>query len=93
MNFFKRFGQCILPMLIAIDLMACTIWLSVLYPLGLANRPTGRELISGYVGEASANGMRWGICAAAVIDWCACKLGDEPGHCARTYALWRKLET
>lgn len=65
----RRLGHCIMPLLTAFDLLACTIWLSLLYPIGLADRPTGRQLISGYVGKAAANGTRWGLRAAAVIDW------------------------
>jgi hypothetical protein len=66
--------------LIAFDVVACTVWLAPLYVFKLAERPTGRQLISGYVGRARANGHRWAIPAAAVIDTL---LGD--GHCHGVY--------
>lgn len=88
----RRFGHCILPLLRSVDLLACTIWLSVLYPFGLADRPTGRETISSYVGKAQFNGMAWGRRMARVIDWCALQLGDEPDHCLRAYLFYRPLE-
>lgn len=45
-----------LALLKAIDILACAVWLGVLYPFGLAARPTGRQMISSYVGEAAAGG-------------------------------------
>lgn len=79
-------------MLRALDILGCTIWLSLLYPFGLADRPTGRQLVSGYVGKAAFNGAPWGHRAAAVIDWSASRLGDGPDHCLRAYLFWRVLE-
>jgi hypothetical protein len=88
----RRLGQCVMPMLIALDLLACTTWLTLLYPMGLADRPTGRELISGYVGRAALNGHPWGKRMARLIDQVALWLGDEPDHCARIYQFYHRLE-
>lgn len=88
----RRIGHCILPLLTALDLLLCTIWLSLLYPFGLADRPTGRQLVSGYVGKAAFHGQPWGIRMARWIDWAAARLGDGPNHCLRAYAFWKRLE-
>ncbi len=91
-GFLTRCGHCILPLLRAIDILACTVWLSLLYPFGLADRPTGRQLISGYVGKAAFHGAPWAIHAARILDWGALKLGDGPDHCLRAYLFWKRLE-
>jgi len=91
-RFLTRLLHCALALLTAIDLLACTIWLCTLYPFGLADRPTGRQLISGYVGKAAYNGTLWGLRMAAVIDWIFFKLGDGPEHCRRSYLFWRRIE-
>ena len=88
----RRAGHCVLPLLRAIDLLACTVWLSLLYPFGLADRPTGRETISAYVGRAAFNGTRWGRRTARMIDWAALRLGDGPGHCFRAYLFYGRLD-
>jgi hypothetical protein len=87
-----KFGFCALALSRALDVLACAVWLSVLYPFGLADRPTGRETISAYVGTAAANGMRWGVRMARAIDWLAERLGDKPDHCARAYEFYGRLE-
>ena len=76
----------------AFDILACTLWLAPLYVFRLADRPSGRMMISSYVGQAAFNGMRWGRRAAAVIDWLACRLGDEPYHCHRAFIRYRDLD-
>lgn len=76
----------------ALDIVGCTGWLGTLYPFGLADRPTGRRMISSYVGMAAANGHRWALLAAAVIDWGAMRLGDRPDHCARAFRHYRGLD-
>lgn len=88
----RRAGHCILPLLRSLDILACTIWLSCLYPFRLAARPSGREMISSYVGEAQFNGHRWAKRAAAVIDWCAMRLGDKPDHCLRAFHHYQFLD-
>jgi len=76
----------------ALDILACTIWLAPLYVVGLADRPSGRQMISSYIGKAEANGRYWGIAAADVIDALAECFGDRPGHCARAYRHYRGLD-
>ena len=49
-------------------------------------------MISSYLGEAQFNGHRWAIRAAAVIDWCACRLGDRPDHCLRAFHYYQFLD-
>lgn len=88
----KRLGQSILAVLIAVDILACAVWLALLYPLRLADRPTGREMISSYVGEAAHNGRAWAKYAAAVIDTVACWLGDSPNHCYRAFKFYQYLD-
>lgn len=88
----RRMGECILPLLRAFDILCCTIWLASLYPFGLASRPSGREMISSYIGEAQHNGHRWAARAAAVIDWIAMKLGDRSDHCLRAFRRYQFLD-
>jgi hypothetical protein len=88
-----RVGHSIVALLRALDLLVCTIWLSCLYPFGLADKPTGRHMISSYVGKAAHNGHSWGKRAARVIDWGAMRLGDAPEHCHRAYLFYSRLET
>lgn len=90
--FVTRLGHSAVALLRALDLLACTIWLAVLYPFGLSDRPTGRMMISSYVGKAAANGMPWGIRAAKVIDRLAILVGDDVGHCDRAYRFYARLE-
>jgi hypothetical protein len=85
----RRLRESTWALLIALDILACTIWLAPLYVLGLASKPSGRRLISSYVGHAASNGHRWAKRAAAVIDWLAKDLGAGPDHC---YRSWKKYE-
>ncbi|MXO73589.1 hypothetical protein [Alteraurantiacibacter buctensis] len=80
-----RLATSAMALLIALDVLLCTLWLIPLYVAGLASRPTGRQLISGYVGKARLNGHRWARVAGAVIDWIFARLGDGPAHCTRVY--------
>lgn len=69
--FLRRLGHVCHAFLILIDIALCYVWLAVLYLIGgtrLAARPTGRQMISVYVGRASINGRRWARIAAKVID-------------------------
>lgn len=75
-----------------LDIIACFLWLAPLYIVGLADRPTGRQTISGYVGKAAFNGHRWGKRAAAVIDWLAIQVGDGPDHCHRAYLFYLPVD-
>lgn len=71
-----RLGHVLRALLILFDIVLCFCWLAPLYLVGLADRPTGRQLISAYVGRAMLNGHRWARIAAAVIDRLLGK-----GHC------------
>lgn len=88
----SRAAASFLALLRALDILACTLWLAPLYLLGLADKPSGRQMISSYIGKAAANGHRWAIRAAMVIDWCAVRLGDRPAHCWRAYQHYRGLD-
>lgn len=82
----RRFGEALLALLRALDILLCALWLCPLYIVGLADRPTGRLMISTYVGKALANGHRWAVWAAWAIDHLAMMVGDQPNHCARSWA-------
>jgi len=85
MNFFLRIRQSIFALLVTLTIALCTIWQGVLYPFGLASKPSGRRMTSSFVGEAAFNGHRWGIVLAAVIDRAFLLLGDKPQHCHRAF--------
>lgn len=91
-RFLARWRHSARALLRAIDILACAIWLGALYPFGLASRPSGREMISSYVGEAAFNGHRWGRIAAAAIDRLFEWLGEGPGHCQRVFIKYRYLD-
>lgn len=87
-----RVGHCVLPCLMALDIFLTALWLSLLYPFGLARRPTGREMLSTYIGEALYNGMPWAVRMARVVDWAAMKLGDGPDHCLKSYDMYNLMD-
>lgn len=67
----RRIGHVIQALLILIDIAVCYVWIASLYLIGgekWAGKPTGRQMISAYVGRASLNGHRWARIAAKVID-------------------------
>lgn len=74
------------------DIDWCTNWLVPLYIVALADRPSGRQMISSYVGKAAFNGHYWAIAVEHVIDSAAELLGDRPGHCLRAYLHYRGLD-
>lgn len=88
----QRLGIALFALLRALDILACTLWLAPLYVLALADRPSGRQMISSYVGKAASNGHRWGQIAARLIDRVAMLLGDRPDHCLRAYRHYRGLD-
>lgn len=90
--FLARCGASALALLKAIDILACAVWLGALYPFGLSARPTGRQMISSYVGEAAAGGMAWARRAAWAIDRVAMLLGDAPDHCGRAFRRYQFLD-
>lgn len=67
-------------LLIALDVLACAVWMGLLYPFRLCDRPNGRQTISGYVGKSALYGHKWAARAERVID---ALLGA--GHCLRAY--------
>lgn len=66
--FIRRLGHVIQALLIVVDIVVCWAWIAPLYLFDLADRPTGRQMISCYVGRAAINGHRWARIAAKVID-------------------------
>lgn len=74
------------------DIVACYLWLSPLHLLGLADCPTGRQLISAYVGKGAYNGRPWAIRFARIIDWLAYKVGEGEQHCKRAYEFYLPVD-
>lgn len=79
-----------IAMLRSLDILGCTMWLGPLYVIGLADRPTGRRMISSYIGFAAVNGHYWAIALEGMIDAGARLFGDRPGHCLRAYLHYRE---
>jgi len=75
-GFMRRIGHVLRAGIILADIALCFCWLAPLYLIGLADQPSGHQMISGYVGRAKLNGHRWARIAAAVIDRLLGK-----GHC------------
>ena len=88
----NRIKQSFKAILIAIDILLCTLWLAPLYVFNLASRPSGRQMISSYVGQAAHYGYRWAKPVEAVIDWAAVKLGDKDRHCYRAFRHYERLD-
>lgn len=80
-----RLRASVLALLRALDILACTIWLAPLYVVGLADRPSGRQMISSYVGKAMVNGHRWAFFVGGVIDWVFLPIDGRPDHCIRAF--------
>lgn len=85
MSIFARCLRSIFALLVSLDIVFCTLWQGVLYPFGLASEPSGRRLVSTFIGEAAFNGHRWGIVLAAIVDRVFLLLGDRPEHCHRAF--------
>lgn len=79
----RRLLQVLGALLMVIDIIACFLWLAVLYPFGLSARPNGHQMISAYVGRAAINGRVWARRVEGVIDWIFETLGNGPDHCRR----------
>lgn len=92
MTFLARIWRSIFAVMVSLDILLCTVWQGVLYPFGLASKPSGRRLVSSFVGEAAFNGHRWAIRLAAVIDRLFLALGDKPEHCLRAYINYGSLD-
>lgn len=84
-RFLVRLRQSAFAVLVTLTIALCTIWQGVLYPFGLASKPSGRRMTSSFVGEAAYNGHHWGRVVAAIIDRVFLLLGDKPDHCRRAY--------
>lgn len=91
-SFKERLGVAGLALLRAVNILLCTLWLVPLYVVGLADKPSGRKMISSYVGKAAANGHYWARVAAEVIDGVFEALGDKPDHCRRAYLHYKGLD-
>lgn len=87
-----RAKAALLALARARDIDWCTNWLAPLHLVGLADRPSGRQMISSYVGKAAANGHRWARIAAFLIDMGAVALGDTPEHCERAWRHYQGLD-
>ena len=90
--FIQRILESLLAILIAMNILVCTIWQSVLYPFGLASRPSGRRMISSFVGEAQFNKRRWGMVLGPVIDRLFLAIGTGPNHCVNSYLRYGHLD-
>jgi hypothetical protein len=87
-----RAKVAIIALLRARDIDWCTNWLVPLFLVKLADKPSGRQMISSYIGKAATNGHYWAQAAAEVIDGVAEALGDRPGHCERAYRHYKGLD-
>lgn len=76
----------------SLTILACTLVYGSLYVAGLASRPSGRRMLSSYVGQAEANGHRWAGPVAWMIDTVMVQFGDRPDHCRRAYLHYRGLD-
>lgn len=85
----NRLKVATIALLKAIDILACTIWLAPLYVVNLADRPSGRQMISSYVGKAMVNGHRWAWIVGGVIDWVFLPIDGKPDHCIRAYRHYK----
>lgn len=85
-SFLRRIADVAFAWAIMLDVIGCTIWLSPLYLLGLADKPTGRELISSYVGRCAISGAPWALIAERIIDalfwW-------QVSHCRATFRKYQ----
>lgn len=88
----ERLKHSGIAILISLDILLCTVWQGALYPFGLASKPSGRRMISSFVGEAAHNRHRWGIALAAILDRVFLWLGDRPDHCRRAFINYRDMD-
>lgn len=69
--------------LVLLDVIGCFLWIAPLHLVNLASRPTGRQMISAYIGRAALNGHRWARIAAWPIDRLFRLLDGRGEHCLR----------
>lgn len=91
-RFLNRLWTSAMALLKAEDILACAFWLAPLYLIGLASRPSGRQMISSYVGGAASAGYQWARVAAVCIDLGAMMFGALPNHCHRCWLAYRGLD-
>jgi hypothetical protein len=77
----------------SVDILWCTLWLAPLYLIGLADFPSGRQMISSYVGKAAFNGHRWAVFVSKFINAMARLFDHKPDHCRRAYFHYRGLDS
>lgn len=87
----RRLGHIVMALLRSLDIAICAVCISALYLINLADRPTGNETISAYVGGGLLNQRGWAVWPGRVIDFLARMCGDGPDHCARAARYYRKL--
>jgi len=75
-----------------ITILLCTLWFGPLYVVGLASKPTGRQMTSSYLGEALYNGQKWAIPIAGLVDSLFEELEGKSNHCLNTYLKYKGLE-
>lgn len=91
--FFSRLVSANVAMLKAHDILLCTLWLAPLYVVGLADRPSGRQMVSSYIGKAAHNGHHWAKRAETVIDWVfETFFNDRPRHCYRAFRHYQGID-
>lgn len=88
----ERLQESLLAILISIDILFCTIWQASLYPFNLASKPSGRRLISSFVGEAAYNRQKWGLLLEPIINFVFDRLEKEPEHCYRAFRKYEHID-
>lgn len=91
-QFVFKILESILAVLIAANILFCAIWQGILYPFGLASKPSGRRMISSFVGEAQFNKRWWGNMLGPVIDKLFELIGTGPNHCINSYLRYGHLD-
>jgi hypothetical protein len=69
--------------------LVAAFWFGTAYLITGNDPINGRQSISGHVGRAATNGLKWGLIVEAPVDWLFGHLGSAPRHCRRAYA-WEK---
>ncbi|AYJ86210.1 hypothetical protein D3Y57_09835 [Sphingomonas paeninsulae] len=82
-----RLKVVIKAILVGLDCFAASLLFGVAYLITNTDPVNGRQTISGHIGRAATQGLRWGLIAETPIDWLFGHLGSAPLHCRRTYAF------
>lgn len=83
----QRFKDWFIAVLRSVNILACTLIFGSLYIFDKADKPSGRMMISCYVGRALTNGHGWAVPVAGFIDTL---FGKD--HCVRAYRHYRGLD-